>query len=219
MHIAIEGPDCVGKSSIIDDLSDRLAVGFDNKVVVARHPGSTPLGTALRNLVLFPTRTLGIETEVEPISQQLMMIADYMQFYREYKDYLEKNIVLSDRHTYISSMVYGAASGIAMDSLRSIWSGLNYPKADFLIMLTADRDVLSQRLAAKNNRDVFEQSEFQSRVIDGYHAMTSDKADWQNMHSIAKSILVVDTSTSNVQSAVDEIYEYVVKVHQMILNH
>ena len=216
MHIAIEGPDCVGKSSVITGLSDRLAIGFNDKVVIARHPGSTLLGTALRNLVLFPTKTLGIETKVEPISQQLMMMADYMQFYREYKDYLENNIVLSDRHTCVSSMVYGVASGIAIEDLQGIWNGLNYPKADFLVMLTADRDTLSKRLAAKNNRDVFEQSDFQSRVIDGYSFIMNDM---QYMHSIAKSILIVDTSMSNVQSAVDEIYEYVVKVHQMSLNH
>lgn len=51
--ISFEGPDGAGKTSVIKAIVDRLAdVKLANQVVLTREPGGTPIGEAIRDLLL-----------------------------------------------------------------------------------------------------------------------------------------------------------------------
>ena len=51
--ISFEGPDGAGKTSVIKAIVDRLTdVKLANQVVLTREPGGTPIGEAIRDLLL-----------------------------------------------------------------------------------------------------------------------------------------------------------------------
>ncbi|WP_296111296.1 dTMP kinase [uncultured Limosilactobacillus sp.] len=51
--ISFEGPDGAGKTSVIKAIVDRLAdLNLANQVVLTREPGGTPIGEAIRDLLL-----------------------------------------------------------------------------------------------------------------------------------------------------------------------
>ena len=51
--ISFEGPDGAGKTSVINAVIDRLTkLGLADQVVLTREPGGTPIGEAIRDILL-----------------------------------------------------------------------------------------------------------------------------------------------------------------------
>src|SRR3984885_6757642 len=62
--ISLEGGECVGKSTQIDRLAERLR-GLGHKVIVTREPGGTPLGESIRHLLKHAPEGRGMTPETE----------------------------------------------------------------------------------------------------------------------------------------------------------
>lgn len=159
--ITLEGVDGAGKSTHLDWIARRIEAA-GNKVVVTREPGGTPLGEALRQLLL--TQSMHLETET------LLMFAAR-------REHLEQVIlpalaagtwVLSDRFTDASFAYQGGGRGLDLGRIEILenWvhQGLQ-PELTLVFDLSVE-EAKRRRAAATAEPDRFEQEdlEFFTRV-------------------------------------------------------
>lgn len=179
--IVIEGPDLTGKSTIVTALSQWL----DSKSVgniITRHPGSTPVGAALRKLV---KESRMDEIAIPPRTEGLIMAADNAAFIDLIlKPSLEQGTwVIGDRNNFISGLVYQIKSGASLDDLDKIQdaTATDSPKIDALFILTADEDTRRSRKQgrADSTPDRFEDrgQSYMDGVVKAYHHLLSEQSD------------------------------------------
>lgn len=142
--VAFEGPDGVGKTTLVQGVRDAL-VDRDFGVSVLSFPGRTPgsLGALVYGLHHEPQR-YGV-THVLPAALQLLHVAAHLDVIdREIRPRIAAGeIVLLDRYWW-STWVYGVLSGINHSTLRTMielerehWGEL-HPAAVFLIRRSID---------------------------------------------------------------------------------
>ncbi len=149
--ITLEGIDGAGKSTHLAWLAEQLRARGD-EVVVTREPGGTPLGEALRGLLL--SEPMHIETEA-----LLMFAARREHLDRVILPALARGAyVISDRFTDASFAYQCGGRGIDEDKLRVLedWvqDGL---QPDLTLLFDVEVAIASQRLAGNDNLDRFEQ--------------------------------------------------------------
>lgn len=113
-YIALEGGDGSGKTTLSSALAARLRAGGE-EVVEVREPGGTPLGEAVRELLLD-------SDHVDPWAEVFLFAAQRAQLVREVvAPALTRGAwVISDR-TYFSSIAYqGRARGLGEHQVREI---------------------------------------------------------------------------------------------------
>jgi len=165
--ITLEGVDGAGKSTHLDWIAAQIEAA-GNKVVVTREPGGTPLGEALRQLLL--TQVMHLETET------LLMFAAR-------REHLEQVIlpalaagtwVLSDRFTDASFAYQGGGRGLDLGRIEILenWvhQGLQ-PDLTLMFDLSVE-EAKRRRAAATAAPDRFEQEDldFFARVRAAYLA-------------------------------------------------
>lgn len=165
--ITLEGVDGAGKSTHLDWLAKRIEAA-GKRVVVTREPGGTPLGEALRQLLL--SQPMHLETET------LLMFAAR-------REHLDRVIlpalsagswVVSDRFTDASFAYQGGGRGLDMKRIEILetWVQGNL-QPDLTLYFDVPVEVARQRRAAATAvLDRFEQedSAFFNRVRDAYLA-------------------------------------------------
>lgn len=162
--ITLEGIDGAGKSTHLNWLAERLRNQGKN-VLVTREPGGTPLGEALRELLLH--QAMHLETEA------LLMFAAR----REHLDKviipaLQEGIwVISDRFTDASFAYQGGGRGMDESKLKilELWVQQDL-QPDLTLLFDVTLEVSRQRLSANASLDRFEQEkqDFFQRVRDAY---------------------------------------------------
>lgn len=163
--VTFEGVDGAGKSTHIAWFADTLAARCGFEVVLTREPGGTPLGEALRALVLH--QPMHLETEA------LLMFAARRQ---HLADVIEPALargawVVCDRFTDSTVAYQGGGRGLAdsrIDALRA-WVHPNLePRLTVLFDLATE--VAKQRLDATRDKDRFEgeATDFFRRVRGSY---------------------------------------------------
>lgn len=161
-YIALEGGDGSGKSTVARALADRLEASGD-EVVVVREPGGTPLGEAIRDLLL-ESETLDDWAEV------FLFAAQRAELARAVIDpALSKGKwVVSDR-TYYSSIAYqGRARGLGESEVRGInEQGLGGTIPDHVFVLDVDPGAALAR-QHREDRIGKEGIDFQERVRQSY---------------------------------------------------
>ncbi len=161
-YIALEGGDGSGKSTVSAALRTRLAE-LGHPVIVVREPGGTPLGEAVRGLLLDSDR-------IDDWAEVFLFAAQRAELVRQVvTPALDTGKwVISDR-TYYSSIAYqGRARGLGVDLVRSInETGLGGVFPDHVIVLDVDPE---KALARQDDPDRIgsEDVEFQTAVRDGY---------------------------------------------------
>ena len=176
-YLCIEGPDCVGKSSIASRIQEWLKTkGIES--IVAPQPGATELGQKIRAIVKRDKDIkLGRETEA------MMFVLDHMSFVENVLvDSLNNGVwVISDRHNYISALVYQVLCGVDPDRLREFYSLFqDAPKVDAMLILKTSVDELAKRAAKRNDTrwDRYENDdEFTLNVIAAYNSITKIHGD------------------------------------------
>jgi len=167
MFITLDGGDGCGKSTQIRLLAEKLQ-SQNNEVVCCRDPGSTPLGDAVRNIVLNRQ-----ELHLADIAEVLLFSAARAQLVREViRPALETGkIVLSDRFL-LSTLVYQCyAGGVPKEVLESISAeavGKTLP--DLGIVLDIPYEVAVQRVGHRAAPDRMERKgeEYHRRVREGF---------------------------------------------------
>lgn len=130
LFITLEGGEGAGKSTVLAALREALqATG--REVVLAREPGGTPEGEAIRHLLLDPGNQFGPEAEL------LLMFAARAQLVRRVvRPALARGaVVLCDRFTDASFAYQGGGRGLPMDRIASLerWAAGLRPDLTFLL--------------------------------------------------------------------------------------
>jgi dTMP kinase len=162
--ITLEGIDGAGKSTHLNWLAEHLR-NQGNNVLVTREPGGTPLGEALRELLLH--QAMHLETEA------LLMFAAR----REHLDKViipalrEGTWVISDRFTDASFAYQGGGRGLEESKLKTLeqWVQQDF-QPDLTLLFDVPLEVSRLRLSANASLDRFEQEkqDFFQRVRDAY---------------------------------------------------
>ena len=152
--IVLEGPDSTGKTTISKKLAEWLNQEAGINAVLTRHPGATPVGRALRQLML--------ETDMDAHTRGLLFSADNSAFIHEI---LKPKVaagswIICDRNNFISSLAYQIADGVPLEELDNMHSAVirkDMPKIDLLLVFRATHDNIKKRYdgrpeAEKNNK-------------------------------------------------------------------
>jgi dTMP kinase len=170
--IALEGIDGCGKSTQAALLADHL----DARLTF--EPGATPLGTALRQLVLNPTLP-----DVDPRAEALLMAADRAQHTAEVIEPLlvEGISVVTDRFTGSTLAYQGFGRQLdlaALVALNQLATAGTSP--DVNVLVDVPLEVARARMEpARADRLERLGPAFQDRVADGYRQLAhSDPDGW-----------------------------------------
>ncbi|MCS7173441.1 MAG: dTMP kinase [Armatimonadetes bacterium] len=170
VFLALDGPEGAGKTTQLRRLAERLrSMGVE--VVTTREPGGTPLGEAIRALLLDPAFR-----GICPHAEMLLFAAARAQYTREVvRPALEEGrVVLSDRSVYASLAYQGYARGLGMEVVRcvnEVATGGLYPDLTLLLDVPAEVGLLrvsrargEERLDRVEGEDVA----FHQRVREGF---------------------------------------------------
>lgn len=150
LFITLEGMDGAGKSTHIPTILQLLA-GRGREVVSTREPGGTPLGEALRELLLH--QEMHVDTE-----SLLMFAARAEHLQQVILPALQRDaIVLSDRFTDASYAYQCGARGLPLHKMQQLeqWvQGSLQP--DVTLLFDVPVEVSLQRLAGARTPDKFE---------------------------------------------------------------
>ena len=173
--ITVEGIEGVGKTTNIEFIQQRLfAAGKD--VVVTREPGGTPLGEAIRGLLLDPQYT-GMDSTCE---LQLMFAARAEHLARVIRPSLENGQwVLCDRFTDATYAYQGGGRGIDTGIIARLETLVQSDfRPDITLLLDVPVEVGLARASKRGDLDRFEQEkvEFFERVRQAYLDMARQHA-------------------------------------------
>ena len=167
MFITLDGGDGCGKSTQIQLLAEKLQ-SQGNKVVCCRDPGSTPLGDAIRNILLNRQ-----ELHIADVTEMFLFSAARAQLVQEVIRPALKTgtTVLSDRFL-ISTFVYqcyaGGAKTEVLESICTAAVGDTLP--DLGIVLDIPYEIAVQRIGYRAAPDRMERKgeEYHRRVREGF---------------------------------------------------
>lgn len=205
-YVVFEGADGSGKSTL-----QSLFKGFDHIIELVNEPGSLPVSTKLREILLDGDYNLNALTELllfmasrsELVDKKIAMVINH-----------EKRGVISDR-CYWSTYAY---QHVHQSDFRTIFDEivkcvyLNKPAIDLIIYCDVKPEVGLQRAAQRAKLDNFEQrglSYFQS-VAQGYRNLVESFLRdahflvWHDSHNSNSSLQVDPATWSQKVSAVDE---------------
>ncbi len=192
MFFVFDGIDGAGKSTQIDLFSSWLE-SLGHEVVRCADPGSTPLGTRMREILLGKT-----ELNIHPRSEMLMFSVARTQLIEEVirPALSEGKIVVCDRF-FISTLVYqGHARDLPLEQILSVTQvatdGLQ-PDVTFLFDLPVE--VSLERLGPNLDRMESRGAEYFQKVRDGF---LTEAERWPS------SVEVID-ATRSVQAIQQEI--------------
>jgi len=205
--ITVEGLDGAGKSTHLQWLREALETrGI--AVRATREPGGTPLGEALRRLLLEPAERLAPETET-----LLMFAARHEHLRRVIEPALAVGTwVLCDRFSDASFAYQSGGSGVAWEKIEILetWvqEGL---QPDLTVYFDVDPETAKARARAIKAPDRFEQEEagFHERVRAAYLRRAREHGS---------RILVIDgnASVTKIQEKLEEvIVSYCINVLKM----
>ncbi len=170
-YVALEGGDGSGKSTVSTALAERLEA-LGEEVIVVREPGGTPVGEAIRGLLLDSDR-LDDWTEVFLFAAQRAELA---------REVIEPALaagkwVISDR-TYYSSIAYqGRGRGLGEEVVREINErGLAGVVPDWVFVLDVDPEAALAR-QHREDRIGREGIGFQEKVRQAYLDLADSEPD------------------------------------------
>lgn len=169
--ISFEGPDGAGKTSVIKAIVDRLAdVKLANQVVLTREPGGTPIGEAIRDLLLSSK-----SVDMDGWTEAYLFAASRRQHVVEkIKPALKSNqIVICDRFVDSSVAYQGQGRQLGFDQiweLNQAAVGDCLPDLTFVLDLPIEEGLqrIAQHRTDQINRLDEETLTFHQRVRQGF---------------------------------------------------
>ncbi len=168
--VVLEGGEASGKSTQLRRLADHLRSTEPN-VVVTREPGGTPVGEALRALVL-DGGALDARTEA------LAIAADRAEHVRTVvRPALGRGaFVLCDRYVPSSLCYQGAGRGLGIDEVERLSTFATGGLApDLVIVLDVPESVAEARSGSARDRMEAEGDDFHTRVRTAYRDLAAER--------------------------------------------
>jgi dTMP kinase len=170
LFITFEGLDGCGKSTQMELLAETLRErGY--VVLLTREPGGTPLGEAVRDLLLDP-RYHGMSARAEALLYAAARAHLVEQVIRPALQ--DGQVVLCDRYLDSSLAYQGYGRSLGTDDIvtLNVWATeCLFP--DLTLLLDLDDSLRSTRLAAVPDRLEAEDDEFHWRVAEGYRLLAN----------------------------------------------
>ncbi len=198
--ITVEGGEGAGKSSNLAYIQSLLEVA-GKQVLFTREPGGTPLGEAIRELLLGHKHT-GMADDTELL---LMFAARAEHLQQKILPALEQGIwVLCDRFTDASFAYQGAGRGLSHEKIANLERFVQGSlRPDLTLLLDLPVETGLQRAGQRSEPDRFEseQRDFFEKVRAGYLQIAAREPD---------RVKVVDASPAleSVQSQIDTIMRH-----------
>lgn len=219
LYVVFEGPDGAGKSTTMKTVAEVLPrkLGYALPIELTSHPGSTPLGQHLRQLVKYP-ETIDPAIKIDSLSRQLLYMVDTIGFVKQRLVPLTNDgtTVFADRSSFISAMVYGTAEGLNLSDIDRLFQLITPPKIDRLYVLQCPWQVGKQRLDARGNLDHFERkpADFFRKVEEIYDRLVTGPAELTLLvsRSVSPRNVVYVDSTLPLDRVVDTITTDLVNV-------
>ena len=176
--VVLEGLDGVGKSTQVALLAAWLEAAELPHVVV-REPGGTPLGEAIRELVLART-----DLDVSPASELLLMLAARAALVRDVirPALVAGQIVVADRFSLSTLAYQGHARGLGVERVRAaldVATGGLQPDLYVLLDLSLQESAQRRRRGDRPGPDRIEREgeAFRRQVRDAYLALARAEPD------------------------------------------
>lgn len=174
LFISLEGPDGSGKTLQIEALKEELEKrGYE--VLLSREPGGTPIGEAVRDLLLDPSRK-----EMHPRTEALLYAASRAQHvFQKIRPALEKGMVVILDRFVDSSLIYqglGRELGIQeIASLNAFATGDLMPRLTFVLSLPYEEGLKRKKSQEGHELDrlELEKESFHRRISEGYNTLAS----------------------------------------------
>ncbi len=178
LYVVFEGNDGAGKSTTMKAVAEALPkkLGHQIEIELTNHPGSTPLGSHLRQLVKYP-ETIDPRIKIDSLSRQILYMVDTVSFIKQKLQpaLAAGRTIFADRSSFISALVYGTAEGLNLADIDRLFQLIAPPKMDRLYVLRCPWQVGKQRLDTRGNPDHFERkpSEFFRKVEEAYDRLVT----------------------------------------------
>jgi dTMP kinase len=196
--ITFEGVDGAGKSTHLAWFAETLRQrGLD--VLVTREPGGTPLGEALREILL--NQAMGAETEA------LLMFAARCEHVKQViKPALQRGTwVISDRFSDASFAYQGGGRGVPVKKLEQLENWVHAElQPDLTLLFDIPVEIARQRLSNNQTLDRFEQekSQFFEKVRQAYLARAQKNPSRYIVIKAEKTLQEVQVSLEKIISAI-----------------
>lgn len=170
IFITMEGPDGSGKTTQIDLLKKYLEKKGYN-IVIAREPGGTVIGEAIRKIILNPEYE-----EMGHMTELLLYASARAQLVNQViKPALtEGKAVICDRFVESSAVYQGIGRGLGVDTVYEVNNyalGDVQPKLTIFMDLDAEEGIKRKKEQAELDRMEKEDLSFHKRVVDGYRQL------------------------------------------------
>ena len=190
MFVAVDGPNGVGKSTIVD----RVAEDFRHRghdVLTLRQPSDSDLGRFVR----------AAEHGLRGLSLAILVVADRLvQVETDIRLALAAGrTVICDRHV-ASTLVLQRVDGLDLPNLWQMNADVLMP--DLQVILLASVDVLRARLDERGRFSRFERSGDIEELEVRYYR---EAADWLRSHG--QSVLTIDTDDKTIDDIAIELTE------------
>ena len=166
----MEGPDGSGKTTQIDLLKKYLEHRVYD-IVIAREPGGTTIGEAIREIILNPDyKEMGHMTEL------LLYASARAQLVNQVikRALAEGKAVICDRFVESSAVYQGIGRGLGVDTVYEINNfalGDVKPKLTIFMDLDAEDGIKRKKKQAELDRMEQEDLSFHKRVVEGYRQL------------------------------------------------
>ena len=186
--IVIEGAEGAGKTTQLAMLADNLRTS-GVEVMTLREPGGTPLGDAIRSILLDPGQ------HIVPEAEALLFMASRAQIVRsEIDPALDRGVVVLMDRFFLSTYAYQIhGRGLDEGGIRAANALATHARTpDLTIILGIPAADGLARASARGAHDRIERSgdEFHAKVEEAFALFARD--DWQRAHPECGRIVVVD---------------------------
>lgn len=173
LFLVVEGPDGAGKTTQIDLLAEFLTEA-GSPPVITREPGGTPIGQAIRDILLDPTHT-----SMAPEAEALLYAADRAQHVAQVirPALAAGRVVVSDRYLDSSLAYQGLARGLGVARILEISTWATGGLLPDLVVLVDTATELARTRSAGTDRLEQEPETFHRRVAEAYWALARTYAD------------------------------------------
>ncbi|ANQ63325.1 dTMP kinase [Staphylococcus equorum] len=196
--ITFEGPEGSGKTTVIQQVAERLETEYD--VVLTREPGGVKTGEQIREVLLEGD-------DMDERTEALLFAASRREHLvgKVIPSLDEGKIVLCDRYIDSSLAYQGYARGIGIEEVKSInefaINGLYPDRTIYLdVSVEVGRDRIQKNQRNQNRLDQ-EDVIFHEKVVEGYKKI---------IHNESKRFIVIDANRS-IEEVVNTTYESISK--------